>query len=378
MRDYRLRQRKQAVKMEYSLYAIDRDGALSQLEGLDFDVRHDRTTTTTGGPYKTGIAISPDGRYLATSGFPPSGDVIVLSLVDFSTVATFDNWGCFGDGLAFSPDSSTLAVVRNSSTQGLTLIDTTTWQEISGVPQIQNTSARGGVAFSPDGLRLGVGFGTNDFFKVYNLADWSTAFQPYLGADINTCDFSPDGSLLAVGGAFGLRVFNASYQLVFSDTSEAFAVRFSPDGTQLAADIIYYLKVYSVDSWAENLSVNRSGTQQSNWSPDGRFLASTFQETPYVRIYDGLTRKTGTAALATAGKQCAWLPNINRPRRNCVLKDHDGNPLSLPVSLLNRETMARIGRFFPDAVSGEFTAVAHTDGDIILSSRIPAQVLPMT
>ena len=77
-----------------------------------------------------------------------------------------------GNGCAFSPDGSRLAVAHNGS-PSIAIYDTADWSKLPN-PSVLPASDGNGCAFSPDGSRLAVVHNTSPFITIYNTADWSS------------------------------------------------------------------------------------------------------------------------------------------------------------------------------------------------------------
>lgn len=154
-----------------------------------------------------GVAISPDGKLLATDCYQ---SITVWSLAEERVV--FDTRNLLRDfvlSLTFSPDGKTLATCGGqmrghyeTEPGELTLWDTTTWKPRN--PRTQD-DAGGliGVAFSPDGKLIAAG-GDDRAAHVWDAA----TLQPkttYVGHDnmIWAVAFSPDGKTLASSSADG-------------------------------------------------------------------------------------------------------------------------------------------------------------------------------
>ena len=67
-------------------------------------------------------------------------------------------------------------------------------------PAVLPAGAAYGCAFSPDGTKLAVAYGTSPFITVYNTSDWSKIANPAVlpASTAYGCAFSPDGTKLAV------------------------------------------------------------------------------------------------------------------------------------------------------------------------------------
>ena len=82
-----------------------------------------------------------------------------------------------GNGCAFSPDGSKLAVSSIYSPY-ITIYNTSDWSKVAN-PAILPTGSGYGCAFSPDGSKLVVAHGSSPFVTIYNTSDWSTTEFPH-------------------------------------------------------------------------------------------------------------------------------------------------------------------------------------------------------
>lgn len=205
-----------------------------------------------------GVAISPNGEYLAVTQYSASAVQFVIIYKNIGGVWTrqpniSSATGKYGAVACFSPDNSIL-VVTNGDSPYLSM-----YKDIDGVWTRMPTPSGGNptaettrVAFSPDGSILAVPHwnGMNmykDIDGVWTKMPAVTGGNP--PAPARSCSFSPDGKYLAVSGS------NSPYFVLYEDVdgvwtkvpitvnvkaaSGSFACSFSGDGTLLAS--IWYL-----------------------------------------------------------------------------------------------------------------------------------------
>lgn len=206
------------------------------------------------------FAMSPDGRLLAVISWPPHQKASIIQLIDTSDLRVVKRilyTRSTPHGLAFSPDSTTLAVgsitfAKNDETRDQSFVRL--WDVASGKPMTSDLPGipagvwLWSIAFSPDGRTLAGGgpvYPTKDASldeasgRVYL---WSTAASEQLAGSFETrvgrpvagpLGFTPDGSLLIVPTGFDDGAF------LSWDTSARAIVRTTPsvDGGVYAADI---------------------------------------------------------------------------------------------------------------------------------------------
>ncbi|ROO51122.1 WD40 repeat protein [Micromonospora sp. Llam0] len=150
--------------------------------------------TLTGGPTEQAVTFSPDGRFLATSGF---GGVALWDLsLDSPTPHRLTDHGWLLDTLAFSPDSRLLAGFDNNGAIQI-------WDVASRKPSGGPLDARSGnltdLTFSPDG-RLLVSSSESGIVDYYDVSTRRVVDRLRIVQNALAVAFSPDGKLLAVGG----------------------------------------------------------------------------------------------------------------------------------------------------------------------------------
>jgi WD40 repeat protein len=164
------------------------------------------------------LVYSPDGRYLAT--LTTGGGLVIYRAADGVLVAKDDAYADMGYGLSFDASGTRLATtcldgfvrVYEFSADGLKLLTKARapggWQPY-------------GIAFSPDGTKLAVGYNDSMELDVLSSSDLSLLYQPSTaglhGVNVATVAWSRDGSYLyACGGA--------------RDSTEALVIRCWRDG----------------------------------------------------------------------------------------------------------------------------------------------------
>ncbi len=170
--------------------------------------------------------LSPDGKILATAALRvPSVsnyDRPNVSIWDIATgrlLQTFAAHEVGVSGVAFSPDGKWLTTAGQDSRldpanvggslaamkHSIKLWDTGTWQLRTSLPFIGMTGGFRG--FSPDGRTLAVSRG--NLVTLYGVLD-GQPIKNLAGGGTGTVRFSPDGSWLAQGGPNGIALWNLS------------------------------------------------------------------------------------------------------------------------------------------------------------------------
>lgn len=236
---------------------------------------------TGGGDFSTGVAFSPDGTRLASSGY--HGEAF---LWDVATKALTTRLDGSETGVTFNSDGTLLgsgcgqnACVWNLSTHKLIL-------------NLNTASGINAVAFSPDGTLLaGAGLTSIDAVFLWNMSNGdrvATLHDPG-GYGVTDVAFSPDGKLLAAANVNGSTFLYdvATDTLVTTLTGPGVktgtsanwvnSVAFSPDGTLLAAAQGHHVYLWNVATHALAGTFTNTSSEQI-WSvafrSDGKEIAA--------------------------------------------------------------------------------------------------------
>lgn len=204
---------------------------------------------------RDGLALSADGRWLATS----SRGARLVELWDTDGAWSKPEWRLTGqdvDDLAFSPSGGELAVV-DWKNDALVLVDRSRGERLRTLPARQCHAA----AFSPDGRWLAVD--ELDDVVLWNTETWSIheRLRGHLST-IQTLAFSSDGRWLATAGDDRLiRLWSTedwTCALVMNGhRHEIRSVTFTPDNRSLLAlDSDSYLKMWHVATGLELCSLH--------------------------------------------------------------------------------------------------------------------------
>jgi WD40 repeat protein/tRNA A-37 threonylcarbamoyl transferase component Bud32 len=271
------------------------------------------------------LALSPDGRYLATA----SGDTVVQVWDRPTAQPAFSLTGPDTvDRVAFSPDGKRLATTGRGSPARLWDLAAT-----SAPLSLRSPSRRiNAVAFSPDGRHLAAAGVTSTIrpageTRVFDLGT-NREVCSFAGHSemVTSLAFSPDGRRLATSSLDRMtKVWDISTgEEVFSVTGHAggvnlpfspdgkrtgfangvFSVAFSPDGKRLATGGgDKAVKVWDATAGHELLTcVGHTGEVSCvAFSPDGRRLASASEDRT-VRVWDAATGRETLILQGHAGE----------------------------------------------------------------------------
>jgi WD40 repeat protein len=195
-----------------------------------------------------GIAFSPDGRLLASTGVAPRDgggkrkqQVTLWEVATGKRMRTLEGSDGYLMSVAFAPDGTTLAIA--SSHGGVDL-----WNLKSGEIRLRlrgagfdpRASGYAFVAFSPDGKRLAVGH-SDGALRIWNPADGTLERELPIGKRRpHTIAFSPSGKLLACGNWVEESISLWDVQtgeervVIAKEAGGGTVFAFSPDGKALA------------------------------------------------------------------------------------------------------------------------------------------------
>ncbi len=248
-----------------------------------------------GGTAVVSVALSPDGRTLASSSL--DGTVRLWDVTDLSHPRPLGQpltGGGDVNSVAFSPDGDTLASGDSSGTVRLWDVADPARPRLLA-PILAGGGAVASVAFSPDGQMLASGDydGTIRLWNVADPAYPSPLGQPVTsGGAVKSVTFSPGGHTLASGSLDGIiRLWSLPQTVLTGGAAAVDSVAFNPDGRTLASGSLDgTIRLWDVADPAHPRRlgpiVTGGGAVASvAFSPDGRTLASGSLDGT-VRLWD--------------------------------------------------------------------------------------------
>lgn len=353
------------------------------------------------------VSISPDGQWLAVALGYDAPYIAVFSTATGEEVTISNPPLRAVFRLQFSPDGSKLAVATADYGSGVApfyIYDTATWTR--SAPWTMTSTVVNGLAFSPDSTKLAITLdGAARLIRVINTTTWvaSAPSSDPSGSSIkNAVAWSPDGAVLAVTTEaaanrvvlFDSATFSPITRLDVQPGSTAFAVSFSPNGNHLAvgAGSAPRLIIYDIDGlvWTSRSppSDGPTGAVYSvEFSPDSAkiYTGGVFNTEPLVFNTTTGARIGGTVSASSADvirQVLATSATVIAAKRIYTttanpIRNADGDPFATRVRAYDRasgaiqgEVMAagdgtyELGPYF-SAREAQVVFQAPTGGDLL-------------
>jgi WD40 repeat protein len=261
----------------------------------------------------TGIAYSPDARYLATGTEGETSTVHLWRLSDGRRLADLDDPSTDTTttyDVAFSPDSKTLASagyrhpLPGDSASGVSHV--MLWDVASGA-LLRRLPVNTGwyadaVEFSHDGTLLATG-GAMGAVEIWRVADGVRVLSIDVPSTAHNVHFSPDDAWIVAGVFDGkARIWNTqtgALVLTLTITEEMADAAFSPDGSQLAstgAGNVVKIWSFATGELLQTLSGHNAYVSHVVWIDQDRLLSNDWEGVVrlWVRDASGSFVRMGT------------------------------------------------------------------------------------
>lgn len=226
------------------------------------------------------LALSPDGRWLASGG--DDHVVRVWNVAQGRPARVLEGHRAVVWVLAFSPDGRSLASAGDDKEVRLWDLETGAARTLPAADIVYS------VSFSPDGTRLAYS-GGDATVRVHTLASGETATLPGHSASVRPVLFSPDGRHLASGSddrTARLWTLPAMTSVVLPHDEPVRLLQFSGDGRRLLTAEGHSTRLWDVERAEELLRVR--GSKPANYaslSLDGEWLAVASSGDAFVRVW---------------------------------------------------------------------------------------------
>ncbi|MFC9863601.1 MULTISPECIES: nSTAND1 domain-containing NTPase [unclassified Streptomyces] len=346
------------------------DGAVERWDVATGSARPTFTSETDPHGGVSSLAFSPDGSILATG-----RDDGTVELRDAATGATTRAFlthhtnasDAYVSSMAFSPNGLVIAARGDDGT--VELRDASTGHFLT--PLVGHADDVLSVAFSPDSRTLATG-GTDGKVRLWDVATGHTRTTiPGTKAFIESVAFSPDGRTLAIGNFRTVRLWNVATGRTRTTLTgfigSSIDVAFSPDGRTLATGgSLEKLRLWDVATGLSRVTLTDESTHSVAFSPDGSTLITRSGRS--IAVWDVASSRatlTGAAGGLFAG-ELAFSPD----GRTLATGGGDKNVLLWDVATGRIRTTLTGHRdyvlsvaFSPD---GRTLAVRHIDGKVQL------------
>jgi WD40 repeat protein len=347
-----------------------------------------------------GVAYSPDGRRLVTSGMTAPGDVRVWDATTGAELFTMRGLKDWADGVAWSPDGRRIGVGSSDGT--VKVFDAGSGLELFALRG--HTAEVRGVAFSPDGSLLASGGGdrmvrlwdstqgqevrtlsTGSSHRINDLvlsADGKTfgyaVWVPQVGYDVKVRAADTRRDVLTVTGLGGV---NKGREMLHQDPVH---MAFSPDGARFAVGTGTKVRIWDLATGREVLATEASReVLRIIFSPDGKTVALITRDGPTEDrvtlrgLADGreacsVAASTFGLAFSPDGSLAAFLEPKSRAVSVLevasgnivrVMQGRDGKPLSVQRNL---SPFLAAGELSFTADGRRLLLCEHSRGDVIV------------
>lgn len=269
--------------------AVDRS-TVSARQAVIVDLARDRPLAVLSGQVSR-VAFSHNGEWLAYES--TAGDTAVVRRTEGGQAHIVHGRGAEFSMLALSPDGRWLASA--GADFSVHVWNVATGKLATAMPGQYTPTA---LAFSPDGRHIALNGGSTDLglaLEIWDIERRAEVFAPHFKRPVAAIAYNKDGSYLAVSSSslevFETRTGASLAKLDCSSGPELFPT-FSPNGKWIAANCSGVITVWSLSTAAELFHFGAPSDPNAGplaFSPDGRYLAAASSNG--VFLYDVAARK---------------------------------------------------------------------------------------
>jgi Tol biopolymer transport system component len=248
--------------------------------------------------------------------------IAMFILLSRTTVLAQGSQTFYANSVAWSPDGDKIAVgggpevcdPDNPSIFAIRIYDVLTGQLETSLTESTCTVTM--VDWSHDGTKLVASSLDVTGVRVWDVNSGQVVMFDYIfaGQGVTAVRWSPDGTKFASGGVGNSVIINDGFtgeQLVSASTGGTL-IDWSDDGSQLVTGSAYENGVYTVDATTGQqrlaLSGHTNGISSVDWSPDGRYIASTSGDAS-VKIWDATSGQSILNLTGFVARYVRWNPN---------------------------------------------------------------------
>ena len=324
-------------------------------------------------------AVSPNGQFIAVG-----GDTGIWSLWDaVSRRRLLERTNQTGVlGVAFSPDSSHLALADDDNTELWDIGDPHLIDKFSRKKQGESTDGFViGLAFSPDGQKLAYAQAGHRILVRALDTHGDAVIGESAGCDALTLAFSPDNRWLVSGDRIRITVWDMTGvtppRHLTNHSEQIVCVSFSPDGRLLAsASGDQTIKLWDTKEWREiaTLRGHEHEIHSVSFSPDGKSLLSSSKDKT-VRVWD--VERSNHLVDSFVWDLGTYFP-FHRVTSHLWTLQPEGNVVRfMDLTCLRIDSSERVPPMFQEATSwgidldGDLVAVSLKEGPIELWAARP-------
>jgi WD40 repeat protein/tRNA A-37 threonylcarbamoyl transferase component Bud32 len=291
-----------------------------------------------------GVAVSPDGKYIASSSWDKT--IKVWNAATGAELMTLRGHNGGVGTISFSPDGK--RIVSGSMDKTLKIWDWATGAELRTL-RVQHTGSGIGVGgrFSPDGKHI-ASWGWDNTIKVWNAETGEEVAALRGGTGVRgLVAFSPDGKRIVSGNRDKIvRVWDWTTSdepmLLRGHNHVVRAAAFSPDGKRIVSGSYDgTIRIWDAEDGSEAMSINtKSYTSKLEFSPDGKHIVSVSGEA-IIKVWDAATGDE----LMVLGGHVGWVGEaaFSPDSKHVISAGGDGTIKVWDLTITDRERLTLRG-----------------------------------